>query len=854
MSRRTILSVAAVLAIVAMIVAACAPAEPEVVVETVEVEKVVTEVVEVEVPVEPTRPAGETIRIGGVGPLSAPGAVVGGIAMQFAMNLAVQDLNEAGGVLGKPVELIFADTEGLPERGGAVAERLITENGVVAITGEYHSAVGLVEMEVCHEYGIPCLFSETWSDDITASGYPEVFRIAPASSMNSRASAEWFDAIGVETVVSIMENTDYGIGQNEKDQQFFEELGIESLEVFFVELGTEDYMPILTRIQAMDPPPDVIRMAVTGESSYNLAQQMTELGIAPSADTVGTTNQVAIQPEFWESVPNGAYFAFPLVGLPPSLYNDTTNHVAEAYKAQFDTDPPSYALEAYDSIMILADAMERAGTTEPEVLIDALEDTDIELAQGRYYFEYTSKNPLPDDGSVSAYMWHQWPDPAVLMLQYFESGQDWKEAAVVWPEVYQTHGTALIEYEEKAPAAAAPVVEGDTIRIGGVGPLSAPGTVVGGIAMQFAMNLAVQDINAAGGVLGKPIELIFADTEGLPERGGAVAERLITENNVVAITGEYHSAVGLVELEVCHEYGIPCLFSETWSDDITASGYPEVFRIAPASSMNSRAMADWYAAVGVENPVIIAENTDYGIGQAESDMSFMEEMGISIDEDRVFYVELGTEDYLPILTRIQAMDPPPDAIRVAVTGESSYNLEQQMTELGLAPTEETIGTANQVAIQPEFWESVPNGNYYVFSLVGLPPSLYNDITTRVADAYKEQFESDPPSYALEAYDSLWILADAIERAGTTQPGAVLDALEDTDINLAQGRYWFQYTSDNPLPDDGSVPAYMWHQWPDPAVLLIQYFEPNQDWKDAAVIWPEVYQTHGTTYIVPGTTP
>ena len=852
MSRRTIPSLFVILVIVSLL-AACGPTpEPQTVIQTVEVEKTVVETVEVEVPA--ARPEGETIRIGGVGPLSAPGSVVGGIAMQFAMNLAVQDINEAGGVMGKPLELIFADTEGLPERGGAAVERLITENGVVAVTGEYHSAVGLVELEVCHEYGIPCLFSETWSDSITASGYPEVFRIAPASSMNSRAMAEWFAAMGVENVVSIVENTDYGIGQNENDLKFFGELGINSQEVFFVELGTEDFLPILTRVQALDPVPDAIRVAVTGETSYNLEQQMAELGIAPSADTIGTANQVAIQPEFWESVPNGAYYVFSLVGLPPSLYNDTTQHVADAYQAQFDTDPPSYALEAYDSVWILADAIERAGTTESAALIDALEDTDITLAQGRYYFEYTSKNPLPDDGSVPDYMWHQWPDPAVLLLQYFEPGQDWKEAAVIWPEVYQTHGTAYIPFEAKAPAAAAPPVEGETIRIGGVGPLSAPGTVVGGIAMQFAMNLAVQDVNEAGGVLGKPLELIFADTEGLPERGGAVVERLINENNVVAITGEYHSAVGLVELEVCHEYGIPCLFSETWSDQITESGYMEVFRIAPASSMNSRAMADWYAAVGVQNPVIIAENTDYGIGQAESDMAFMEEVGISIDEDHVFYVELGTEDYLPILTRVQAMDPPPDAIRVAVTGESSYNLEQQMTELGIAPTADTIGTANQVAIQPEFWESVPNGNYYVFSLVGLPPSLYNDTTVRVADAYSAQFESDPPSYALEAYDSVWILADAIERAGTTESTALIAALEETDITLAQGRYWFQYTSANPLPDDGSVPAYMWHQWPDPAVLLIQYFEPNQDWKEAAVIWPEVYQTHGTTYIVPGTTP
>ena len=844
------------LATLCLMLVACEPEQVEVT-RLVEVEKEVPVEVEVEVEKEVVvtatpapKPEGETIRIGGIGPLSAPGSVVGGIAMQFAMNLAVNDINEAGGVLGRPVELVFADTEGLPERGVAVAERLITENEVVAITGEYHSAVGLPIADVCHEYGIPVLFSETWSDKITETGYPEVFRIAPASSMNSRATAEWFAAVGVKTVVSIVENTDYGIGQDEKDVMFFEEMGITQVEAFFVELGTEDFMPILTRVQAIDPPPDVIRVAVTGETSYNLEQQMAEMGIAPSDQTIGTANQVAIQPEFWESVPNGSYYVFSLVGLPPTLYNDITNHVADAYKAQFDTDPPSYALEAYDSMWIIADAIERAGTTEPEALILALEETDINLAQGRYYFEYTSSNPIPADGSVPDYMWHQWPDPAVLLLQYFEPGQDWKDAAVIWPPVYQTHGTAYIPYEEVAVAA--PPVAGETIRIGGIGPLSAPGSVVGGIAMQFAMNLAIQDLNAAGGVLGRPVELVFADTEGLPERGVAVAERLITENNVVAITGEYHSAVGLPIADVCHEYGIPVLFSETWSDKITETGYPEVFRIAPASSMNSRATAEWFAAVGVETVVSIVENTDYGIGQDEKDVMFFEEMGITQVE--AFFVELGTEDFMPILTRVQAIDPPPDVIRVAVTGETSYNLEQQMAELGIAPSEQTIGTANQVAIQPEFWESVPNGNYYVFSLVGLPPTLYNDITNRVADAYKAQFDTDPPSYALEAYDSVMIVADAIERAGTTEPGALILALEETDINLAQGRYYFEYTSSNPIPADGSVPDYMWHQWPDPAVLLLQYFETGQDWKDAAVVWPPVYQTHGTAYIAPGTTP
>src|SRR5574337_111608 len=107
------------LAVLALLATAC---QPQVVTQTVQVEVTKEVPVEVtrEVPVEVTAPpAAEagTIRIGGVGPLSAPGDVGYGVAMNWAMNLAVKDINAKGGVLGKPLEMIFADTEGLPERG-----------------------------------------------------------------------------------------------------------------------------------------------------------------------------------------------------------------------------------------------------------------------------------------------------------------------------------------------------------------------------------------------------------------------------------------------------------------------------------------------------------------------------------------------------------------------------------------------------------------------------------------------------------------------------------------------------------------------------------------------------------------
>src|SRR5512143_3633023 len=92
-------------------------------------------------------------------------------------------------------------------------------------------------------------------------------------------------------------------------------------------------------------------------------------------------------------------------------------------------------------------------------------------------------------------------------------------------EVTQPPTTAATTAPIIAPTVASTTApEAGTIRIGGIGRLSAPGDVVGGIAMQYAMGLAVQDINTQGGVLGKQLELVFADTEGLPERGTAVAE------------------------------------------------------------------------------------------------------------------------------------------------------------------------------------------------------------------------------------------------------------------------------------------------------------------------------------------
>ncbi len=407
----------------------------------------------------------------------------------------------------------------------------------------------------------------------------------------------------------------------------------------------------------------------------------------------------------------------------------------------------------------------------------------------------------------------------------------------------------------------------ETILIGAVVPLSSPGSVAGGIGMDWGFQQAVADINAGCGLeiegANHRVRVITVDSEGISEFGQAAVERLVFQDEVSGIVGVYHSAVALATMGLAQRYQIPTIYAHPRNDFISASGYIEyegapprssqgvdyVFRTSPPSSIVGKIVTDWLVEQGVEDVVLILENTDYGHPAAAAERAHLEGAGVKVDQ---LEVELGTEDFVPILSRLWARPQLPDAIRILVSGETSYNLTQQMTELGIAPTADTICVTNHLAFQSEqYWNTVPDGNFCAFDRVGTIPSLYNDMATELDRRYQEDFGDILVSFAMEAYDSVWLMAEAFERAGSfTDADAIVAALETTDIDLSQGRYYFDYGGHNPiLPDD--VPAYMWHQWPVPVVTVMQYFEEGQSGLDAAVVYPEIYQTHGTSYFKPG---
>jgi branched-chain amino acid transport system substrate-binding protein len=376
------------------------------------------------------------IKIGGLAPLSAPGTVVGGEAMRDAMLIAQDDINAAGGVLGCDVEVVIGDTEGLPERGAAVMEKFITQDGVAAVGGGYHSSVGVASKDVADARGVPVVFAETWNDTITGDKQKYIFRIAPLSSWASNTLWQFAAlAPGVKKVAISTENTDYGIPASQETQKGLESKGIES-EVFSVDIGTQDFSGIIQRMKAINP--DFIITLNTGEAAYNFAQQAADAGIGPQ-DIPFIAGQDSLESgAYWRNVPDGQMAFVQRVGLPETQFNEKAKAFAKAYKERTGkSDVESYAMEAYDSIAILAQAINEAGSTDGDAIVEALENIKHEGTLGTIYFPYGTKKDPGADGKGSEW-WHQWPDVALTVIQYQNEGESSTDAAIVWPDTYKT--------------------------------------------------------------------------------------------------------------------------------------------------------------------------------------------------------------------------------------------------------------------------------------------------------------------------------------------------------------------------------------------------------------------------------
>lgn len=382
----------------------------------------------------------------------------------------------------------------------------------------------------------------------------------------------------------------------------------------------------------------------------------------------------------------------------------------------------------------------------------------------------------------------------------------------------------------------------DPIVIGWVGPLSPPGGYAEGTNMKNAAGIALDEINAQGGLLGRPVEIVYADTRGMPAEGRTAAERLVQQNKVVAVFGEFHSPVALAEMEVFHKYGTPFMACDVWSDQITAKGYREVFRNAPAVSLIDVTIGQWIAAAGFKNVAIIAEKNDVGLSARTLVQQELTKAGIKFD---AVDADPNLTDFTAQILRFKSNATPYDFFLTIYSEAGAYPMIRQAHDLGFAPSKNCgIYNSGGEAVNPTFWENVGDaGVFLVTENVGLPKSAWNDKTKAFVAAYKKKFaDADPSGAVMESYDGAWLLFDAIKTAGKTDSDAIIQALEKTSYVGARGKYSFSTSHE---------PAWHYHQFLDAPLTILQYTEAKQSQSDAPIVWPKEYATVPYVYKKPG---
>ena len=160
----------------------------------------------------------------------------------------------------------------------------------------------------------------------------------------------------------------------------------------------------------------------------------------------------------------------------------------------------------------------------------------------------------------------------------------------------------------------------EDIKIGLVTPLSAPGDYEAGkIKRAETVELAVEQLNQKGGILGRKVVLVKADDEGKPAVGATAVQRVIANDKVSAIVGAWHGSVAVAQAKIAYKMGVPIFFHYSWPDDLTAMTFSQL--CIPDQSLPLQIaglLVPFLVQKGFKNVAVMHETTAYGTGFAEA--------------------------------------------------------------------------------------------------------------------------------------------------------------------------------------------------------------------------------------------
>ncbi len=317
------------------------------------------------------------------------------------------------------------------------------------------------------------------------------------------------------------------------------------------------------------------------------------------------------------------------------------------------------------------------------------------------------------------------------------------------------------------------------IKIGAVFSVTGNAAKLGG-PEKNAAEMIVEEINAAGGVLGRQIELIVEDDEGVPENTVNDVEKLINRDGVCAIIGPTRSGCAIAAGPVCEEAGVPLVScAAAWvqlfpGNDTTRPNYKYVFKTPQNDSHCARTIFADCVKRGFKKVAIISGTTGFGApGRAEL-LASAGDFGIEIVADETYPGD--ATDLTPQLTKIKAAKP--QALINWSIVDAQRLLAGQVKQNGLdVQIYQSHGFGNKGYIEPAAEGTLfPAGRLLVIGDID-PSHVQYKVLNAFKTAYENKFGEEVSTFAGHAYDALHLVINAIEAAGSDDKDAIRTALE-----------------------------------------------------------------------------
>jgi len=288
-----------------------------------------------------------------------------------AIQLALDEVNEKGGIDGKQVKLVVGDDTGNPKEAPNVAQKFAADNSILAVIGHWNSSCTLAARGIYESVGLPVI-TDSVNKTITDGTTPHIYRISLTDTSQAQHLANYaYNEMGKRKAAILFTANDFGTGLKNDFTEKFTELGGEVVasETYF-EGQSKDFSPQLTKIKSQNP--DLLFVAGYYVETALIAQQAKSSGLDVQmlgTEGISSDELIKLGGDAVEGIKFTGFFH-------PDVEYPGTKEFVDAFKAKYDKEPDTYAALAYDSAKLILEAMEQNGADREEIkkYLDSVKD------------------------------------------------------------------------------------------------------------------------------------------------------------------------------------------------------------------------------------------------------------------------------------------------------------------------------------------------------------------------------------------------------------------------------------------------------------------------------------------------